>query len=142
AGIFVTINATDLTGRSTKNIVRPRALFADADGEEQVEHSTAVIKECDATPSMIVESGGGRHYYYLGSDIPLDQFSTLQKSLSAKLGTDPNVHDLPRVMRLPGTLHLKDPHTPKLVKLVWANGVNWKLSDLADKLGLSATKPA
>jgi hypothetical protein len=139
AGIFITINETDFRGRSTKNIVRVRALFGDADGEEQVEHSTAVIEECDAPPSMIVESGGGQHYYYLGADIPLDQFSPLQKSLAFKLGTDGNVHDLPRVMRLPGTLHLKDPTTPRLVRLLQANGATWQRSDLIAKLGLSAT---
>jgi hypothetical protein len=140
AGVFVTINETDFRGRSTKNIVRVRALFGDADGDEQVEHSTAVIEECNATPSMIVESGGGQHYYYLGADIPLDQFSPLQKSLARKLGTDRNVHDLPRVMRLPGTLHLKDPTTPRLVKLLQTSCEVkvWKLSDLIDKLGLSS----
>jgi hypothetical protein len=139
AGIFITPNETDFSGRSTENIVRARALFSDADGEEQTACSTAVIKACNAAPSMTVISGDGPHRYYFCSDIPLDQFSTLQKSLALKLGTDRNVHDLPRVMRLPGTLHLKDPTNPRLVKLVAANGAVWKLSDLIDKLGLSAT---
>src|SRR5262249_47767434 len=64
----------------------------------------------------------------------------LQKSLSAKLGTDPTVHDLPRVMRLPGTLHLKDPANPRLVELRRPSGAIkvWKLADLIEKFGLSA----
>ena len=139
AGIFITISETNFLGRSTKNIVRPRALFYDADGDEQVTHATTVIEAHDAIPSMTVISGGGRHGYYICDDIPLDQFSALQKSLAAKLGTDPAVHDLPRVMRLPGMLHLKDPNTPRLVKLLQTNCAVkiWKLSDLIDKLGLS-----
>ena len=32
AGVFVTINETDLSGRKARNIVRVRALFADLDG--------------------------------------------------------------------------------------------------------------
>jgi hypothetical protein len=117
-GVFVTINETDFTGRSSKNIVRPRALFADADSDEQITRSMAVIEACGAAPSMIVKSGRGLHFYYVCSDIPRDQFSTLQKSLIDKLGTDAAITDLPRVMRLPGTLHLKDPTKPRLVELV------------------------
>ena len=89
AGIFVTINETNFLGRTAKNIVRPRALFHDADGEEQVTRATTVIEAHDAIPSMTVSSGGGRHGYYICDDIPLDQFSALQKSLALKLGTDP-----------------------------------------------------
>ena len=142
AGVFITINETDLLGRSAKNIVRPRALFYDADGDEQVTRATTVIEAHDAIPSMTVSSGGGRHGYYICDDIPLDQFSALQKSLAHKLGTD-RVHDLPRVMRLPGTLHRKDPSKPRLVKLVATDGAvrRWKLADLIDKLGLSTTTP-
>ena len=37
-----------------------------------------------------------------------------------KVGTDPAVKDLSRVMRLPGTLRLKDPTKPQAVKhLSW-----------------------
>jgi ABC-type uncharacterized transport system substrate-binding protein len=44
-------------------------------------------------------------------------------------GTDPAVTDLTRVMRLPGTLHLKNPVKPRLVKIHRANGA-WQLSEL------------
>jgi hypothetical protein len=146
AGVFVTISETDFQGRSTKNIVRARALFSDADCEEQIARSQAIIEACDAEPSMAVSSGGGGHghWYFICIDIPLDQFSTLQKALAAKLGTDPAVHDLPRVMRLPGTLHMKDPTKPRLVKLFPTNGAVkiWKLADLINKLGLDAAQPA
>ena len=116
-GIFVTVNETDFQGRTAKNVVRGRALFGDADGEEQVAHCAAVLKECGVDPSMVVHSGRGTHVYFC-TDVPLNQFSELQKQLIAKLGTDPAVKDVSRVMRLPGTLHLKDPDNPRLVKLV------------------------
>jgi Primase C terminal 2 (PriCT-2)/Family of unknown function (DUF5906) len=108
-GVFVTINETDGSGdRKTKNIVRARTLVADADGPEAMERAEAIIAETGGEPSMRVPTSAGRcHYYYLSNDIPLDQFAPLQKALAVRLGTDPAVCDLPRVMRLPGTLHLK-----------------------------------
>ena len=144
AGVFVTIAETDLKGRRNENIVRPRGLFADADNKEQVERCTQALKACAVTPSMIVKSGRGYHFYFCADDILRDQFSALQKSLIEKLGTDAAVHDLPRVMRLPGTLHLKNPSKPRLVKLYpTENPVRrWKLSDLVAKLGLSPAKSA
>lgn len=143
-GVFVTIGETDFKGRSTKNVLRPRALFADADNDTQITHCMEAIKECGATPSMIVGSGRGLHFYYVCADIPRDQFSALQTSLIEKLRTDPAVKDLPRVMRLPGTLHLKNPSKPRLVKLYPTEDPvrRWTLSDLVAKLGLSPATTA
>ena len=138
-GVFVTIGETDFKGRKAENIVRARALFADADGKEQVERCARVLRACDVYPSMLVSSGRGYHFYFC-TDLPRDQFSMLQQQLIAKFGTDPTVKDLPRVMRLPGTLHLKDPTKPRLVKLL--NSPNdpiqhWQLADLVSKLELA-----
>jgi uncharacterized protein DUF3987 len=140
--VFVVINETDLKGRKSENIVRPRALFADADNPAQMKSCKNVLDACGATPSMIVVSGRGYHSYFCADNIPLDQFSALQKTLSEKLGTDAAVHDLPRVMRLPGTLHLKNPAQPKLVKLIKGPVVGWNLPNLIAKLGLSPVNAA
>ena len=138
-GVFVTINETDFNGRRSENIVRPRALFADADSNEQITRAMEVIEARGATPSMIVESGRGRHFYWVCPDIAREQFSSLQKGLIDKLGTDKAITDLPRVMRLPGTLHLKDPTKPRLVKLCRTNDSSirrWTFSELVEKLKL------
>jgi len=143
-GVFVTISETDFKGRSTNNIVRPRAIFADADSKEQADHCRLVLEPCGAFPSMAVNSGRGYHFYFC-TDVPRDQFSILQEQLSARLGTDAAVKDLPRVMRVPGTLHLKDPTKPKLVKLLNPENSSvqrWQLSELVGKLGLSPANPS
>ena len=49
-------------------------------------------------------------------DLPLDQFESVQKTLIARFDGDPAVHDLPRVMRLPGFYHHK--HEPFLVRII------------------------
>jgi Virulence-associated protein E len=136
-GAFVTINRTDFAGRKKDNIKKVRALFADADGNEQVLRCLKTLYECNVQPSRIVKSGGGLHFYFFADDIPLEQFSALQLALANKLGSDPAVSDLPRVMRLPGTLHLKDPANPRLVKLSRNKYPRWKLADLVATLGLS-----
>lgn len=110
-GIFLTINETDLTGRKRANILAIRALFIDLDGVD-------ALPEFPLPPSIIVRSGGGWHVYWLiraGEDIEL--FEQAQKHLAAFYGSDPKVHDIPRVMRLPGFLwHKEDP--PRPVQLV------------------------
>jgi hypothetical protein len=141
-GVFVTTNATDFHGRRTDNIVRARALFADADGEEQVRKCAHALSARGIAPGMKVRTGNGQHVYFLVDDVPLEQFSAYQKSLITILGTDPAVSDLPRVMRLPGTLHLKDPGYPRLVTLDPVTSTRrWKLSDLCSRLGLSPSGP-
>jgi hypothetical protein len=112
-GVFVTINETDFGGRRAENIVRARALFADADSRDQVRSSRGVINATGAPPTMVVCTSAGRaHFYWCCDDLPQNEFTALQGALIAKLGTDPAVKDLPRVMRLPGTLHLKDSKAP------------------------------
>ena len=66
-GAFVTINETDLRGRGTENILRPRALFVDADTPEQIANCVEAVAAVGATPSMIVKSGRGIHVYWLSS---------------------------------------------------------------------------
>jgi hypothetical protein len=103
AGIFVTVNETDLKGRTEKNIIRVRALFCDLDGAP-LEPVLANGKP----PHIVTATSPGRwHTYWRVTDFPLAQFTDTQKALSELYGGDPKVSDLPRVMRLPGFLHCK-----------------------------------
>lgn len=109
-GIFVAVNEVAKgERRRAENVTRVRALFADADDPERVPEIGALIERIGLPhPSMIVESSAGkRHYYWLTDDCPLAEFTAVQKALSKALGTDPVVHDLARVMRLPGFYHRK-----------------------------------
>ena len=102
AGVFVTINETDLTGRKTENVTKIRALWVDTDGADQapiIEHFK---------PHLVIESSPGNfHDYHLVKNCPLDQFRSAQKKLIEVFKTDKGIHDLPRVMRLPGFPHQK-----------------------------------
>lgn len=103
AGIFVTVNETDLTGRKAENIVRVRALFIDLDGAP-----VDPVWQHDPQPQMVITSSPGRwHAYWLVEGMELGDFEHAQKALIEKFGADPAVKDLSRVMRLPGFFHRK-----------------------------------
>ena len=102
AGIFVTINRTDLKGRKAENITGIRAVFLDLDG-------APLPTEWPIEPHLIVESSRGRYhaYWLVEEGFPLDHFSPVQKAIATRFHGDPSVFDLPRVMRLPGLIHQK-----------------------------------
>lgn len=112
-GIFMMVNEGDGRGRRTENVVALRALFIDDDGKQALAPLTASLP-----PSIIVQSKAGPHIYFvLKPGEPLSAFTGAQRALAAHFGTDPAVSDLPRVMRVPGFFHMKDPKDPFLVTL-------------------------
>ncbi len=98
AGIFVTVNKTDLCGREAKNITKVRAVFVDLDGAP-----LGPILLAPLEPHIIIETSSQRyHAYWLVEGIKLEDFTRIQKALITRFQGDTAVHDLPRVMRLPG----------------------------------------
>ena len=113
AGIFATINRTDGKGRKCDNVVGIRAVFVDLDGAP-----LAPIMQWALSPHIVVESSPGRfHAYWLVDEtVALTEFTALQKRLATMFGGDPKVHDLARVLRLPGFIHRKgDPFRTRVV---------------------------
>src|SRR5437660_423933 len=103
AGVYVTVNPTDGQGRQAHNITRVRAVFVDLDGAP-----LAPVLKAGLDPHIVVESSPGRfHAYWLTDDCPLAEFEPVQRALARRFGGDPSVHDVSRVMRLPGFRHFK-----------------------------------
>ena len=102
AGVFVTVNETDGKRRKAENITRVRAFFLDLDGSP-----IEPVTEWEP-PHIVCETSLNRwHAYYLVKDCPLDDFRAVQKDLIKTFGGDDCIHDLSRVMRLPGFYHQK-----------------------------------
>jgi Primase C terminal 1 (PriCT-1)/RepB DNA-primase from phage plasmid len=122
AGIFVTINKTTLGGaRDANNITEVRAQFVDCDGvlEDEIKAGIALLK---LHPHIVTRSSPGKyHLYWCVIDAPLDGFRETQKQLILLFGSDPQVHDLPRVMRIPGFPHQKDGSKGEIVQLLETN---------------------
>jgi hypothetical protein len=121
-GLFAVVNRG---GHIDLEIDEVRAAFIDADG---VSLSSVVWHK---QPSFIVfRTPDHWHAYWLVENVPLDTFKPLQKRLAAHYGTDSKVSNLSRVMRLPGSLHLKVPSMPMQLRLL----------DLTDGLDMSTCR--
>jgi hypothetical protein len=116
AGIFVTIQETDGLGQATAHITGIRAYVADLDGAPLDN-----LKRLRLRPHIITQTSPNRyHAYWLVRGAALDQYKGMQKRLATLVDADPNVCDLPRVMRLPGFPHQKQPDQPFMVEYVTA----------------------
>ncbi len=123
AGIFVTINRTDLKGRKKENILEVRAVFFDQDSEQ--------LGELAISPSILIKTKRGFHGYYLFDEAPpLFRFSEIQKRIANSIGSDPSVVDLPRVMRLPGFYHNKNLNDKFLVRILNQNGQKYGVDEI------------
>ncbi|HZK90308.1 MAG TPA: hypothetical protein VFC56_09200, partial [Stellaceae bacterium] len=103
-GVFVIPNEG---GANDAAITHIRTLFIDMDGQHPPER-------WHVQPDFFVERDDlHRHAYWLVADCPVAEFKTAQRRLAACYGSDPKVCNPSRVMRLAGTLHLKEPAHPR-----------------------------
>jgi hypothetical protein len=108
AGIYVTVNETDLDGRSREHVLQVRAYFGDLDGA-----SLSNLTRMPLRPHFVVQSSPGRyHAYWMVDGARLGHFKPTQQRLARLIDGDLKVCDLPRVMRLAGLPHQKDPAQP------------------------------
>lgn len=117
-GVFVIPNEG---GNRDEDISTIRACFIDADGIPQPD--TWHVKP----DFVIVRDKTHWHAYWRMVDLPVSKFREAQLRLAAHYGTDTKVCNPSRVMRLAGTLHLKDPKLRHLVIIddaaeVWDGG--------------------
>ena len=115
AGVFVTVQETDLRGRKTENIVRGRAIFQEADRPGCPELPTPAHIEVESSP-------GKHHRYVLVDGCPLDGFTAMQERMVESFGSDPAAKDIARVLRVAGFYHMKNPDRPHMVRIVSESG--------------------
>ncbi len=146
-GVFFMVNEGNGRGRREENVKALRALFCDHDGTGGEPANAKRILLDVPEPHLVVLSGGSErneHWYWrLEPGAPLGAFTASQKALAAKLGSDPAVHDLPRVLRLPGTLHQKDRSHTTLVTFA-RTGVNgaYHPEEVTGPLSAATAQPA
>jgi hypothetical protein len=124
AGIYLCVNETDGKGRKAENVIKIRSVYADMDG-------APLENAMEFHPSLVVESSPGRfHCYWFTRDVPLIAFSQLQKNIIRELHSDISVHDLPRVLRVPGFFHNK--YEPYLTNIHSYEGTIFTFKELSD----------
>lgn len=100
AAICVTVQETDLQGRTMEHIVRPRAVFID--------HDSMMLNRFALPPSVCSFTARGVHAFWLLEHARnLNVLPDVQRRLAAFYGADPKVCDITRAMRLPGFFHMK-----------------------------------
>lgn len=137
AGVYVTVNKTDLKGRSKEHIVHVRAVCADFDDPMPV-HELGERLKGTGKPSIVVRSsivgGNPKFHVYWSIDpadpLPLDEFTGCQSAIAERLRSDPAIKDLPRVMRLPGFYHLKG--DPLMVELLHVSGLRFSAAKIKE----------
>ncbi|OGG46693.1 MAG: hypothetical protein A3F84_25160 [Candidatus Handelsmanbacteria bacterium RIFCSPLOWO2_12_FULL_64_10] len=120
-------------------VTRVTALWADVDWKDyegDPKLAAAVIQAFDLQPSIIVRSGGGYHPYW-----PLKEPEEVTPEnrprlrgymlgVARAIGGDEACRDLSRILRVPGTLNLKDPKNPRPVVVTkWELEKRFNLSD-------------
>lgn len=97
-------------------------LFAEFDAKDFADGkpgARAHIKALEPAPSVIVDSGGGYHCYWLlaepfmlDSDEARGRADHAQKGWVKRVGSDDGAKDLARVLRIPGTKNFKEAYAP------------------------------
>lgn len=105
-----------------------RCLWADVDGKEFPGGKPEALKhlqEFALTPTIINDSGHGYHPFWLlkepveiASPEDVARVEAYLKGLAGALGADPHAAEIARILRVPGTVNLKDPSTPLPVTIV------------------------
>lgn len=70
-------------------------------------------------PNRIVDSGNGIHAYWRVSDLDAKSFLRLQRRLARYFNTDHTVAMLKQLMRVSGSVNMKDPENPKPCTLIY-----------------------
>lgn len=101
-------------GKKAEDVALARCLFVDFDGGASADDARARLASAGLpTPTLLVCSGHGVHAYWRLSEPinELAEYTAMQRALAAAVGSDPTVHDPPRIMRAPGTVNHKPPAT-------------------------------
>lgn len=138
-GVYICINETDGQGREESNITGLRCFMVDFDGMEEPQWTIQphIINMRDETHG---------HAFWLCDfgDLTKDEWSVMQRRLALFYGTDTQVIDPCRVIRLPGSKHLKNPNKPAEYRIVEDNSELplYTIDEIRDHHILSAQEDA
>lgn len=120
-GVFFSVNRTDGKGAKAENIKQVRTFYVDIDGLEDKTDALLELMTARLKPSAIVETKNGVHAYWYArpeQGVRFKTYGDVQRGLIRKFNGDKSAKDIARVLRIPGTMHLKDPAHPYEVRLI------------------------
>lgn len=119
-GCFINVNEMDGVGRELPNVAQCRAHIVDLDNVNapmNYERAAAWV----VPPNFAVQSSPGKfHVYWKVSPYKdIERYTTTQRKLRKLFDGDKVIIDASRILRIPGTLHCKNPSAPHIV-VCWA----------------------
>lgn len=138
--------AGKLTGQGTKDHIKEViAFYADVeagqDGHKKAsfyqtkEEALKAITTFKYRPSFIIDSGHGYHClwlfkepYILGEDVDLEYYEAMNRGIQKVLKADTTA-DVTRILRVPGSVNVKDPAHPVRCEMVEDSGDRYNLED-------------
>lgn len=113
-GFGVALRRADKKSGTLKSLTWCQAAWCDFENSVNRKSSQKVheLLQFPHPPSVIVDSGGGLHAYWRLAR-PLDMWDQVQQThirevchgMARTFGSDPNVHDPARLLRVPGTFN-------------------------------------
>ena len=117
-GFFINTVTTDETGnRTDKNCIDPLAIIADYDYGSESPVDDQLIELELPLPTLRVQSGGGWHLWWFldENSCSKTQRNAIVEAIANATGGDTQMKSAARLLRIPGSIHLKDPKNPKLL---------------------------
>lgn len=145
-GIFFTVNGFTGGRRTNDTLTNINAFFADIDYPDKVNRTPEAVKQYKQEllmemmedelpiPTYVIETKNGFHVYWvLEAPVMLAelnpeqqealklQYRQVEEAVLARFDGDPGAKDAARVLRIPGSLHQKDPKDPFKIKITHAS---------------------
>jgi Protein of unknown function (DUF3987) len=123
-GLFLNTVSTDSSGkRKGENCIDPLAIVADYDYGTEPPTDDRLIELNLPLPTVRVKSGRGDHLWWVLKE---DSCTKAQRKricgeIAKSTGGDEQMKSEARLLRMPGSIHLKDPENPKLVYITKKN---------------------
>lgn len=134
--LYFGVATRDSGGGKKENIKDIPALWVDLDYKNiSPDEATKRTENFIHRPTVIVESGGGLHLYWLLKEpcgkVEIPQCEAIMRGMVSVLGGDRSATDASRVLRIPSTLNHKY-SPPRKTVLRYHNGSRYNLSDFDD----------
>jgi hypothetical protein len=118
------------SANSNEEVVVCTSVFVEFDDGSSLESQIEKIRNNELPePTLIVFTGNKSYHFYwcLEESISPSEFTSYQKHLSRRLGSDPAIHNPARTMRLPYSIH---PATGVRGKVIHCSNKLYKISEL------------
>lgn len=145
-GIFFTVNGFTGGRRTSETLTNINGFFCDIDYPDKINRTPEAVKEYKQEilmemmedelpiPTYVIETKNGFHVYWLlEKPVYLNElneeqqnrlrleYRAIEEAILDRFDGDPGAKDVARVLRVPGTLHQKDPKDPFEIKIAHAS---------------------